>query len=48
VEACPVGARKFGNLLDPDSDVRRVLATKRVFRFKEEFGTYPKFFYYIG
>jgi hypothetical protein len=25
-----------------------VLATKRVFRFKEEFGTYPKFFYYIG
>jgi molybdopterin-containing oxidoreductase family iron-sulfur binding subunit len=48
VEVCPVGARKFGNLLDPDSDVRRVLATKRVFRFKEEFGTYPKFFYYIG
>jgi Fe-S-cluster-containing dehydrogenase component len=48
LEACPVGARKFGNLLDPDSDVRRVLATKRVFRFKEEAGTYPKFFYYIG
>ena len=48
LEACPVGARKFGNLLDPESDVRKVLATKRVFRFKEEFGTYPKFFYYIG
>jgi Fe-S-cluster-containing dehydrogenase component len=48
LEACPVGARKFGNLLDPDSDVRRVLATKRVFRFKEEYGTYPKFFYYVG
>jgi len=48
VEACPVGARKFGNLLDPDSDVRKILATKRVFRFKEEFHTYPKFFYYIG
>lgn len=48
LEACPVGARKFGNLLDPESEVRKVLATKRVFRFREEFGTYPKFFYYIG
>jgi molybdopterin-containing oxidoreductase family iron-sulfur binding subunit len=48
LEACPVGARKFSNLLDPESDVRKILATKRVFRFREEFGTYPKFFYYIG
>ncbi len=48
LEACPVGARKFGNLLDPESDVRKIIATKRVFRFKEEMGTYPKFFYYIG
>lgn len=48
LEACPVGARKFGNLLDPESDVRKILATKRVFRLKEEFNTYPKFFYYIG
>lgn len=48
LEACPVGARKFGNLLDPESDVRMILATKKVFRFKEEFNTYPKFFYYVG
>ena len=48
LEACPVGARKFGNLLDPESDVRKILATKKVFRFKEEFNTYPKFFYYVG
>ena len=48
LEACPVGARKFGNLLDPESDVRKILATKKVFRLKEEFNTYPKFFYYIG
>lgn len=47
-EACPVGARRFGNLLDPESDVRKILDKKRVFRFKEEFGTYPKFFYYVG
>ena len=48
LEACPVGARKFGNLLDPDSDVRKILATKKVFRFRSEMSTYPKFFYYIG
>jgi molybdopterin-containing oxidoreductase family iron-sulfur binding subunit len=48
LEACPVGARKFGNLLDPESDVRKILATKKVFRFKDELATYPKFFYYIG
>ena len=48
LEACPVGARKFGNLLDPDSDVRKILASKKIFRFKEEMATYPKFFYYIS
>jgi len=47
VEICPVGARKFGNLLDPNSDVRKVLERKRVFRLKEELGTQPKFFYFI-
>jgi len=47
LEACPVGARKFGNLLDPKSEIRQVLATKKVFRFKEEFNTYPKFFYFM-
>lgn len=47
LEACPVGARKFGNLLDPESEVRKILATKKVFRFKEDFNTYPKFFYFI-
>lgn len=47
VEVCPVGARKFGNLLDPNSEVRKVLATKRVFRLKAELNTYPKFFYYV-
>ncbi len=47
LEACPVGARKFGNLLDPQSEIRQVLATKKVFRFKEEYLTYPKFFYFM-
>ena len=48
VEACPVGARKFGNLLDPDSEVRYVMANKRIFILKEELNTKPKFFYFYG
>jgi molybdopterin-containing oxidoreductase family iron-sulfur binding subunit len=48
VEACPVGARKFGNLLDPNSEIRRVIDTKRIFVLKEELDTSPKFFYFYG
>jgi molybdopterin-containing oxidoreductase family iron-sulfur binding subunit len=47
VEVCPTGARKFGNLLDPNSEVRRILDKKRVFRLKADANTYPKFFYYV-
>ena len=47
VEVCPVGARKFGNLLDPESEVRRILDRKRVFRLRADLNTYPKFFYFI-
>jgi molybdopterin-containing oxidoreductase family iron-sulfur binding subunit len=46
LEVCPVGARKFGNLLDPDSEIRQVIDTKRIFVFKEELDTQPKFFYF--
>jgi len=46
MEACPTGARIFGNLLDPDSEIRYVLANKNVFRLKEDLGTEPKFWYY--
>jgi Fe-S-cluster-containing dehydrogenase component len=47
VEACPTGARVFGNLLDPDSEIRWVLEHKKVFRLKEDLGTEPKFWYYM-
>ncbi len=47
VEACPTGARVFGNLLDPDSPIRWVLDNKRVFVLKEELGTRPRFFYFF-
>jgi len=45
-EACPTGARVFGNLLDPNSEIRWILENKTVFRLKEELGTEPKFWYY--
>lgn len=47
LEACPTGARVFGNLLDPSSEIRWVLANKRVFVLKEELGTRPRFFYFF-
>lgn len=46
VEACPTGARVFGNLLDPDSEIRWVLENKPVFRLKEELYTDPRFWYF--
>jgi len=48
VEACPVGARKFGNLLDPNSEIRYLLDNKRTFVLKAELKTRPKFFYFYG
>ena len=48
VEVCPVGARKFGNLRDPNSEVRYVLEHKRVFVLKNELNTRPRFFYFYG
>jgi Fe-S-cluster-containing dehydrogenase component len=45
-EACPTGARVFGNLLDPNSEIRYILENKTVFRLKEDLNTEPKFWYY--
>jgi Fe-S-cluster-containing dehydrogenase component len=45
-EACPTGARIFGNLLDPNSEIRWVLANKRIFRLKEDLKTEPRFWYF--
>jgi molybdopterin-containing oxidoreductase family iron-sulfur binding subunit len=48
LEACPVGARKFGNLLDPEDEMRFLLENKRTFVLKAELKTRPKFFYFYG
>ncbi len=47
LEACPTGARVFGNILDPDSEIRWLLENKRVYVLKEEVGTKPSFFYFF-
>jgi molybdopterin-containing oxidoreductase family iron-sulfur binding subunit len=47
LEVCPTGSRKFGNVLDPDSEVYYILQNKRVFVLKEDVGTIPRFFYYF-
>ncbi len=47
VEVCPTGSRKFGNVLDPESEVSYILKHKRVFVFKEDVHTLPRFFYYF-
>ena len=48
VEVCPVGARKFGNLLDAGGEIRYILDNKRVFVLKAELNTEPRFFYFYG
>jgi molybdopterin-containing oxidoreductase family iron-sulfur binding subunit len=47
LEVCPTGSRKFGNVLDPESEVAYILKHKRVYILKEDVGTIPRFFYYF-
>jgi molybdopterin-containing oxidoreductase family iron-sulfur binding subunit len=47
LEVCPMGARIFGNVLDPESTISMVLKEKRVFVLKEDTGTIPRFFYFF-
>ncbi len=48
VEICPVGARKFGNLLDEKDEIRVLMREKRVFVLKEDLNTQPKFYYFYA
>jgi Fe-S-cluster-containing dehydrogenase component len=47
LEVCPTGARVFGNVLDPDSEINYILKNKRVYILKEEVGTHPRFYYFF-
>ncbi len=44
-DACPTGARKFGDLRDPESEARKILERERVYVLKQEVGTLPRFYY---
>ena len=48
VEACPVGARKFGDLNDPNSEINYVLRNKRTFVLKSDLNTRPRFYYFFA
>jgi Fe-S-cluster-containing dehydrogenase component len=45
VNICPVGARTFGNLKDPDSKISQVIASNPTLRLREELGTEPSVYY---
>lgn len=45
VVACPVGARVFGDLNDPDSEVSKLLANHPSYRLREDLGTNPRVYY---
>ncbi len=47
VEACPVNARVFGRLDDPNSEISKRLASVPTSVLKENLGTHPKL-YYMG
>ncbi len=48
LEACPTGARKFGNLNDPNSEIRKIIESKRVYVLKEDLATLPRFYYFFS
>lgn len=42
---CPVGARMFGDLNDPESQVSQILRGKTSMRLREDLGTSPRVYY---
>ena len=45
VVACPVGARQFGDLNDPESNVSKTLRGRASYRLREDLGTSPHDYY---
>jgi Fe-S-cluster-containing dehydrogenase component len=45
VVVCPVGARIFGDLADPQSNVSQLLAASPSYRLREDLGTGPRVYY---
>jgi len=47
VDSCPQKALIFGDLNDPDSEIRRMIAANQTMQRKPELGTLPSVFYII-
>ncbi len=47
VNICPVGARLFGDLNDPNSPVSQAISVEATIRLREELGTEPSVYYVI-
>ena len=45
VENCPTGARVFGDLLDPGSEIRRIMTQNETTVIQPEMGTKPQVYY---
>jgi Fe-S-cluster-containing dehydrogenase component len=45
VNVCPVNARHFGNLNDPESSVSRIINSQPTLRLREDLGTDPSVYY---
>lgn len=45
VNICPVGARMFGDLHDPESGIAQIVASVPTFRLREDLGTEPNVYY---
>ena len=47
VEVCPTGSRVFGNIKEPGNPITYILKKKRVYIFKEDVKTIPRFYYFF-
>jgi len=45
VNICPVGARTFGNLKDPNSNVSQLIESNPTLRLREDLGTEASVYY---
>ena len=48
VDVCPVGARKFGDINDPTSEVHYISKEVKKIILRQSLGTEPRFFYYFS
>jgi Fe-S-cluster-containing dehydrogenase component len=45
VVACPVGARIFGDMNDPESEVSKAISAHHTFRLRDDLGTGPRVYF---